>query len=250
MELEKIAAKYGIMITHLAETSSTNDAARAESFGEGDIVIAERQSAGRGQRGNQWKSNEGENLTFSMVLNPSFLPIADQFLLSQTVSLAITDMLEAYGLQARIKWPNDIYIEDRKMAGILIENDLKGATLSRSIVGIGLNVNQTVFNPSLPNPASMKTADGREFDRAEVLENFIAAFTIRYRSLSEGHTDRIEADYHSRLYRQGEPTRFSLPDGTQFIGIIKKARRSGELIIAHPDGRFAGYFFKEIEFLN
>lgn len=247
MELKKIAAKYGISITYLAETSSTNDAARTEGFSEGDIVIADRQSAGRGQRGNHWESNTGENLTFSMVLNPSFLPIADQFLLSETVSLAIVDVLEMYGLQPRIKWPNDIYIYNRKVAGILIENDLKGTTLYRSIVGVGLNVNQTVFSPALPNPASMKTAVGWEFDRTEVLENFIAAFGARYRSLSERKIDHIETDYHARLYRQGEPTRFSLPDGTEFMGVIKNVRRSGELIVAHPDGQIAGYLFKEIE---
>lgn len=250
MELKKIAAKHGISITYLAETSSTNDAAREEGFGHGGIVMAERQSAGRGQRGNHWESAEGQNLTFSMVLNPTFLPIPDQFLLSETVSLAIADTLEMYGLQARIKWPNDIYINGRKVAGILIENDIKGATLHRSIVGIGLNVNQVVFSPALPNPASMKTSAGREFDRAEVLDRFVAAFNARYRTLSEGEENRIQADYHALLYRQGEPARFSLPDGTQFTGVIQNVRRSGELIVAHSDGRFAGYFFKEIELLK
>lgn len=244
----KIAERFGIQVTYLAETPSTNDAARGGGFGEGDIVIADRQSAGRGQRGNRWESGEGENLTFSMMLNPSFLPIPDQFLLSETVSLAIADTLEIYGLRARIKWPNDIYIDGRKVAGILIENDIKGTTICRSIVGVGLNVNQTVFSAALPNPGSMKMSAERKFDRAEVLENFIAAFRARYRSLSEGDANGVETDYHARLYRRGEPTVFSLPGGTQFTGIIQSVHRSGELIVTHPDGRRAGYFFKEIEF--
>ena len=111
------------MIYRIDETTSTNDEARDAKYRHGDIVWAERQTAGRGQRGHTWTSPEGENLTFSMVLEPRFLPVGEQFLLSEAVTLALTDTFAAYGIDTRIKWTNDIYIGDRKLVGILIEHN-------------------------------------------------------------------------------------------------------------------------------
>lgn len=126
------------------------------------------QSRGRGQRGNSWSSSAGANLTFSVVLCPGFLETAQQFYLSKAVSLAVCDTVESFGVRPQVKWPNDIYIDGRKVAGILIENDLAGNFLSRSVVGIGINVNQTEFDPALPNPTSLAVAaagswTGRKF---------------------------------------------------------------------------------------
>ena len=160
------------MIYRIDETTSTNDEARDAKYRHGDIVWAERQTAGRGQRGHTWTSPEGENLTFSMVLEPRFLPVGEQFLLSEAVTLALTDTFAAYGIDTRIKWTNDIYVGDRKLVGILIEHNHAGASLSRTIAGIGINVNQTEFDPALPNPVSMAMVAGRTFDRGEVLEAF------------------------------------------------------------------------------
>lgn len=112
------------MIYRIDETTSTNDEARDAKYRHGDIVWAERQTAGRGQRGHTWTSPEGENLTFSMVLEPRFLPVGEQFLLSEAVTLALTDTFAAYGIDTRIKWTNDIYIGDRKLVGILLETFL------------------------------------------------------------------------------------------------------------------------------
>lgn len=141
------------MIYRIDETTSTNDEARDAKYRHGDIVWAERQTAGRGQRGHTWTSPEGENLTFSMVLEPRFLPVGEQFLLSEAVTLALTDTFAAYGIDTHIKWTNDIYVGDRKLVGILIEHNHAGASLSRTIAGIGINVNQTAFDPALPNPS-------------------------------------------------------------------------------------------------
>ena len=144
---------------HLAETDSTNtylqqlDADR--HLPEGYIAYTDTQRAGRGQRGNSWESQPGKNLTFSLLLRPEHIPANQQFLLSQAVSLAATDVLNRYASGFSIKWPNDIYWEDKKIAGILIENVLSGSTFARSIVGIGLNINQERFISDAPNPVSL-----------------------------------------------------------------------------------------------
>ena len=124
------------MIYHIAETTSTNDLAREERYGHGDVICAERQTAGRGQRGHTWTSPEGVNLLFSVVLCPTFLPAGEQFLLSQAVALALVDTLGTCGIDARIKWTNDIYAGDRKLVGILIEHHLAGGRLARTVAGI------------------------------------------------------------------------------------------------------------------
>lgn len=173
------------MIYRLATTTSTNDEARDARYRHGDVVWAERQTAGRGQRGHVWHSPEGENLTFSLVLEPQFLPIGEQFLLSEAVALALTDMFAHYGIATRIKWTNDIYAGNRKIVGMLIEHNCSGPTLARSIVGIGINVNQAAFDPALPNPVSMAQLTGRTFDREEVLRTFLERFALRYEQLRQ-----------------------------------------------------------------
>lgn len=152
------------MIDHKISTTSTNDDARSDRYGHFDVVWAERQSAGRGQRGHTWLSDEGLNLTFSVVLTPRFLPITEQFLISEVVALALVDTLREYGIECRIKWTNDIYALNSKIVGVLIEHALAGNSLMRTIVGIGINVNQRTFAAELPNPASMASLTGKEFD--------------------------------------------------------------------------------------
>ena len=174
----------------LEETTSTNDEARNPRYGHGDAICAERQTAGRGQRGHTWSSEEGRNLMFSLVWEPRFLPVSEQFLLSEAVALALTDLFGGYGIDARIKWTNDIYAGDRKLVGILIEHHLAGDRLSRTIVGIGVNVNQTRFDPSLPNPSSMCLETGCEYDRQEVLHRLGPVRTTRERG-SGGAASRL-----------------------------------------------------------
>ena len=122
------------MIYHLGITTSTNDDARDEKYREGDVVWADFQTAGRGQRGHIWHSAKGENLTFSVVLEPTFVPIAEQFSVSEVVALSLVDMLSEYGIEAKIKWTNDIYVGDKKLVGILIEHSLAPTTLRRTVV--------------------------------------------------------------------------------------------------------------------
>lgn len=237
------------MIYHLDTTTSTNDDARDARYRHGDIVWAEHQTAGRGQRGHKWLSPEGENLTFTMVVEPRFLPVAEQFLLCEAMSVALTDTFAAYDIETRIKWTNDIYAGDRKLEGVLIEHNYAGTTLSRSLLGIGINVNQTQFDPSLPNPVSMAQLTGRRYDRREVLETFERCMLRRYEQLEIGDREALQHDYRSRMYALGEMRPFRYPDGSMIRGAIEGVRPSGELILRHEDGSRHEYLFKEIEFV-
>lgn len=247
--LQELAEQYKIKVTYLTETPSTNDVVRDPVYKEADMVIAETQTKGRGQRGNHWESEKGKNLTFSIVLSPAFLAAQSQFMLSETISLALVDTLAHFGVEAQIKWPNDIYVDGRKIAGILIENDIMGDRLSRSIVGIGLNVNQRDFSPELPNPTSMSLVTGTEIDRGAVLKYFYVRLSIRYAALVGEYMSSIQNDYHERLLYFEMPHTFKIPDSTTvFTGTIRRVEPSGTLIVEREDGTLKGYLFKEIEF--
>ncbi|MEG1621865.1 MAG: biotin--[acetyl-CoA-carboxylase] ligase [Alistipes sp.] len=237
------------MFYFFEETTSTNDDARDAKYHHGDLIRAERQTAGRGQRGHVWESEAGCNLLFSVVLEPTFLPVNEQFLLSEAVALALTDMLAKYQLPAQIKWTNDIYIQGRKVVGILIEHNLSGATLSRTIVGVGINVNQLLFDPALPNPTSMRRVALREFDRDEVLGSFYDSLMNRYAQLERGDKAQLQMDYADRMYRRNEKHLFRSPEGQEFVATIRGVRPSGELLLAHENGVLKAYLFKEVEFV-
>ncbi|MEG1405177.1 MAG: biotin--[acetyl-CoA-carboxylase] ligase [Alistipes sp.] len=237
------------MIHHIEQTSSTNDDARRAEYTHGDVIWAEEQRAGRGQRGHAWSSPRGENLTFSVVLQPTFLPVTEQFLLSEAVALALTDTFAHYAIDARIKWTNDIYVGDRKLVGILIEHNYAGQQLSRTIAGVGINVNQGAFDPLLPNPVSMTQLTGLQYDRSEVLNCFCEQLAARYAQLERGEKERLQADYIARMYRLNERHPFRTPDGTLTYAAIRGVRASGELILRHDDGAEKEYLFKEVEFV-
>ncbi len=238
------------MIYHFESLGSTNDEAQRDIYDHGDIVVAERQSAGRGQRGNKWLSGEGLNLTLSAIVFPKGVEARNQFLVLQASALAICDMLIQYGLKPKIKWTNDIYIGDKKIVGILIENKLSGAMLERSIIGIGINVNQTEFDPSLPNPTSMALEAGRSFERDEIIESLSRALENRFEALSRGQESSIVEDYHKLIYRLGEEHPFRLTtSGEVRHGIIRGVRSSGELIIDWQSGERGEYLFGAIDFM-
>ena len=243
--------KYVIntMIYHINNTTSTNDEARGENYQHMDVIWSEHQTSGRGQRGHSWHSVEGENLTFSVVLHPTFLPIVEQFLLSEVVALALVDAMAEYGIECRIKWTNDIYAGDSKLVGVLIEHSLSGDTLARTIVGIGLNVNQTEFPADLPNPTSMALRCGREFDREEVLRGFMRNLQKWYDILASGGKQLVEHAYISRMYHLGEEHSYMLPSGEIIRARIRGVKPSGELRLEHADGTVSEYAFKEIEFV-
>ncbi|MFI3282825.1 MAG: biotin--[acetyl-CoA-carboxylase] ligase [Rikenellaceae bacterium] len=233
------------------ETTSTNDDAREQIYTHGDVICAERQSAGRGQRGNKWISGEGKNITFSVVLEPSFLKANEQFLVSQITALALIDTMSEYGITATIKWTNDIYVGEHKIVGVLIENRLSGTTLSRAIIGVGININQREFDPSLPNPTSMilERANNEEIPRREVLETFYASLMRWYKELMTGDYASIDKAYHAKMYRRGEYHNYRLADGCLIRGVIQGVRPSGALVIMHDNDEEREYQFKEVEFV-
>ena len=237
------------MIYRFSTLASSNDEATQPLYREGDVILAQRQTAGRGQRGHTWESREGENLTFSLLLEPLFLSPSEQFLISECVALGVCDALLHYGIEAQIKWTNDIYIGDKKLAGILIEHKLQGSALARTVVGIGLNVNQREFSRDLPNPISMAQAAGREFDREEVLQTVATSLMARYEQLREGGAKELQTDYHQRLYRLGQEHCYALPDGSRFRGIIRGVEPTGALRIENERGELLSFLFKEVEFV-
>ena len=236
------------MIYHFDILASTNDEAAKPTYGEGDIIWADQQSAGRGQRGHKWESRKGENITFSAIFEPRFVPILRQFLLSQAVALGVVDALRYYGIVAKIKWTNDIYVGDRKLAGILIEHKLQGNEIGRTIAGIGLNVNQMEFSPDLPNPVSMRQLTRVELDTEEVLRRVVEAVMARYEMLRQGGEQQIQEDYHEVLYRRDALHWYFLPSGERFRGTIRGVEPSGALRVENEKGEERSYQFKEIEF--
>lgn len=237
------------MIYRFDTLTSTNDEAFNPRYREGDVILAEQQTLGRGQRGHKWIGGEGENLMFTMLFEPRFLPPVRQFFLSEAVALALVDAMQMWGIEAKIKWTNDIYVGDRKLVGILIEHKLSEGKMCRSIAGIGLNVNQLVFDASLPNPISMAQATGQQFDREEVLCSLVECLQARYRQLREGSVEAFHEEYCRRLYRLDEEHWFARPDGERFRGIIRGVDISGALKVEEGEGKVNSYMFKEIEFV-
>lgn len=248
-KLEEFSKLWGVEVTYLEATTSTNDIAREVTSAQGDIVIAECQSAGRGQRGNRWTSPSGENLMFSLLLTPLFLSAEEQFYVSKAVSLAVCQAFREYEVQAMIKWPNDIYVDDRKIAGILIEHDVTGDSITRSIIGIGINVNQREFDPSLPNPTSMALETSSEyFDRVDVLSTFYEKLTALYDLLGRDGKAEIDSQYMDALYLLGQPHTFTEPGGRSYRGVIRNVLPDGQIRIEDEAGHTHIYLFKEVSY--
>lgn len=214
------------IITILDECESTNSAIPADAP-HGHTVMARRQSAGRGQRGASWEAEPGRNVTMSVLLRPVGIDVSAQFSISMAAALAVAITLDDYQIQgAKVKWPNDIYVGDRKICGILIENSLAGRAVSRSIVGIGLNVNQTEFRSPAPNPVSMAQIAGREFPVERI------ALGIRSRLMELLHDPGLPAAYRSRLWRGSGIWQWITADGRRFSGAIDSVLPSGHIVIA------------------
>lgn len=217
---------------------------------EGTVIMAEEQFAGRGQQKKVWRTEKGKNLTCSIVLFPVFLNIQDQFYLNMVVSLALIDFCEQeVESDFKIKWPNDIYYKDKKVAGILIENILQGSHIKSSVVGIGLNMNQENFIADLPNPISLKLISGKEFDIKESLFKLCTAIEAKYMQLktSSGRV-RLREAYIHKLFCLGEDRKYIYKD-EQINGKITGIDAFGRLILQtktkelHPDLKELQYCF-------
>ncbi|HTD39666.1 MAG TPA: biotin--[acetyl-CoA-carboxylase] ligase [Mucilaginibacter sp.] len=221
----------------------------SKPFSEGTVIMAESQYAGRGQQQNRWHSEDGKNLTFSILLKPVFLPLAQQFDLTRAVSLGIINAITPLlGNQLKIKWPNDIYYADDKLGGILIENMVQGGQIKNSVIGIGLNINQEVFPLDVPNPVSLRQILRRDYDLKILLSDICKNIEVAYLNLKAGKFDLVRKAYLERLYWLNERKMFKARD-LIFEGIIENVRDDGFLILNNGSGA-SEYTQKEIEFLN
>jgi BirA family transcriptional regulator, biotin operon repressor / biotin---[acetyl-CoA-carboxylase] ligase len=223
----------------------------------GIAIFSHEQTAGKGQRGKNWVSEKDLNIALSILLNPYPLSIQDQFQLSVCAAATVHEFFSKYaGDETKIKWPNDIYWRDRKAGGILIENVIGssefGVRSSESgkwkwtVVGIGININQTTFSPDLPNPVSLKQITGKNFESLDLAKELCSTLEKNYQLLMAGNFEDLFIYYHTHLYKKNEPVKLK-KDSRVFETIIKGVSASGQLITQHSiEERFE---FGEIEWV-
>jgi BirA family biotin operon repressor/biotin-[acetyl-CoA-carboxylase] ligase len=245
----------GQNLISIKEVDSTNTflknlVANSKPVPEGTVIMAESQYAGRGQQQNGWHSEPGKNLIFSLLLNPTFLVIEDQFDLTRVISLGVHDALEPLlGDKLKIKWPNDIYYGDKKLGGILIENLIQGSQIKQSIIGIGINVNQANFPANVPNPISVSQILQQDYDLQVLLSQICNNIEAYYLKLKACKISFVRNDYLNRLYWLNEEHEFK-SKGNIFSGVIKNVKNNGLLVVNHNIETELVFTFKEIEFLN
>lgn len=239
-------------LIHLTETQSTNSylLKMAKTLPSGTVVYTYRQTAGRGQKGNPWESEDGKNLSFSMLLKRPNLAVKRQFFISEAVSLAVAEFLGQYTSGVKIKWPNDIYCNDFKICGILIENSIDSQGIAYSVPGVGININQERFLSNAPNPISLKNITGVTYDLDALLHDVCTRIEERcnFDNATEASLAAMHERYTGSLYRNdGQPHLWELPDGTQFTACIAAVDPDGMLSLRHSSGTTSRYAFKEVK---
>lgn len=229
------------------ELDSTNNAILAErvTLSDKTVFATHFQSAGKGQRGNSWESARGENLTFSILLKPDSIKAGNQFLISEAVTVGIAEYLDIKGADARIKWPNDIYVGDKKLCGILIECGVASEYLSYCVVGVGININQTIFVSDAPNPVSLAQLTGKHYDIEQELVLLLNFIEKEYDSAGEETQKR----FLDRLYRKNEWHNYiDCTTGIEFKGKIKGIDSAARLRVELENGLEQVFAFKEIAY--
>jgi BirA family transcriptional regulator, biotin operon repressor / biotin---[acetyl-CoA-carboxylase] ligase len=239
---------------HLQSTDSTNSYAsemlRQITLSEGSIIYTFQQTKGRGQRGNSWESEPNKNVALSIVLHPHFLEADRQFLLTKITSLAVADLMAEMLLNSNtspkinIKWPNDIYVNEKKIAGILIENTLRTHSIQSSVIGIGINVNQLVFSDSL-NATSLALLSGKAFDLLQMMERLCELLEARYLQLRSNKLESIDNSYLQRLFLLNEWANYC-SDEKLFSGKITGVSKTGKLQLELENKEQKEFDFKEI----
>jgi len=247
--MEKV---IGLRILSFPELPSTNqylkEVSEKEKPQEGALVITLNQTQGRGFGQNQWHSQANKNLTFSFILYPKHIKATDQMMLNYFVSLAIVDFLDSLQIKASIKWPNDIYVYDKKISGILIENTIAGEFLHSSIIGIGLNIQEQTFPESLPNPISVFDIKHKNFDLNYCLTQLLENLNQRYFQ-TQFDKEKLKSSYTEKMYKILVESEFIREDKTQFEGVILGVDADGKLIVRNKNQEIELFGFKEIEYL-
>lgn len=241
-------------IINLEEIDSTNIYAsqliNENKATEGTVIVAKNQISGKGQAESKWESKPGENLTFSIIFCPTFLPVANQFSLSKSISLAIIDFLRTLGIKKiYIKWPNDIYVGDKKIAGILIENRIIGTEYKVAIVGLGININQTVFSSNIPNPTSLRIILNKELNISNCLNSILNSLNKRYRLLKTKDYQQIDKDYLLSLYKLNQWATYSY-QSENIIAKITGVNLYGKLILEKENKEKIECDLKEIKYMH
>lgn len=233
--------------------ASTNDYAldmiAHRKAAEGMVIMAVNQEKGKGLENNKWESEPGKNLTISIIIQPETLIPARQFMLNKITSLAVRDFVLAQlpQQQVYVKWPNDVYIENKKVAGILINNTIEGNKITWSVVGIGVNINQTVFRSNAPNPVSLKQISRNDHPLDVCLQELCDAFEKRYTQLSDGKSAIVDNDYLQALYRFGTLSHF-ICKGKEIEAEITGIGEFGHLCLQTLQGEYLQCDLKEIKF--
>lgn len=242
----------GNNIILIDQIDSTNNYAMQQSteqkLHEGTVFLAENQTAGRGQGTNFWESEPKMNLTFSIVIFPSFLEIMDQFMISKIVTLGLVHWLDSILQNVSIKWPNDIYVGQKKIAGILIENSIAESTLSKSVIGIGFNVNQTIFKSDAPNPVSLKMLTKKTWDRQEVLNNICKSMNIWYQKLQNEEYDLINDAFQQRMMGINKWGTFHA-NKKSFDAKVMGVNDIGQLLLKQKDSSVHAFHNKEVQYV-
>lgn len=239
-------------IIKLSEVDSTNNFLRCyQDNGDEElvVVVADYQTAGKGQGTHSWESEKGKNLLFSMIVHPYWIPVRSQFLLSMAGALALKDALANYVDNISLKWPNDVYWKDKKISGTLIETSVDSKGIKTCIFGIGVNVNQEKFESDAPNPVSLFQILGHEIDRDELLHRFLEAFESYYELLRRADYMDVSGLYHLALYRRNGYHRYEDVDG-EFEGAFVEVEDDGHLILHDKKGVIRSYSFGELKFLS
>ena len=240
-------------IKWLEEVDSTNNELlrHVGDYANLSVVAAVTQTAGRGQRGNRWVSAPGDNLTFSFILKPEGLPAREVMAVTCLATLAVREALREEGVPAVIKWPNDIYVGRRKICGMLVENGLDGPDIAWSVVGIGINLNQTEFPGGVLNPTSLKRLTGKDYAPAAFLEKLCHRIEALLPALHEPEgRNGLRAAYERDLFRKDSPAPYrDLTTGEEFTGIIRGITPEGLLRIEKAEGPEKTFGFKEISYI-
>lgn len=235
-------------IREMIAEESTGGVVSANALPGMTLVVAEDQTKGRGQVGNSWETEKGKNIIFSLLCHPDFVRASQQFLLSQCMALAIRNALAQHVEGVKVKWPNDIYVGDKKISGTLIECDLMGKSIENCIIGTGVNINQEVFVSDAPNPTSLKLLTGKECDKEEILADIIQRFTALYDRLSQGEQESIRSEYMQCLYRSDGAYEYEDVRG-RFKAEIAGVEPTGHLLLRFDNGNVVRYEFKEVKFV-
>lgn len=236
------------------ECSSTNSYAAGLEHDGNFAVATRRQTAGRGQRGNVWESEPGRNLTFSAVWRPEDFKATRQFAVSEAVALAVVELLAEQGIEAKVKWPNDIYVGDKKICGILIEHSVIGSRIGRTVAGVGINVNQKEFFSDAPNPVSIFQILGKELSVETLFNRYLELLEARLDKLEKeaGFEEQQHEEFKRRMWRFdgcGYQFRDRL-SGRSYSGLIRDVEPCGYLHVEDAEsGESFKYAFKEVEFL-